>query len=464
MIAAIPRVTGSVSAACACASASAAAVPAHELRRGAELQRQRRAQRRCGRLGLRALQVRERARRARRARSRSPPASRSRSTTQASAARRREHQLGGDPLRAGAEVGLQPRGAGVLEAAAGGGQLEVDGVAHQRVHEPSLVGAQDLGPHERLDRLRGLGLPRARQRGDGGEARLLAEHRDRAGDGGRGRRQPGEPQQDRARRPRAARSPEIEAASGGRCSPASARQQLAQQQRVAGRDVLAGGGEGAVGVAEQRGHEPERAVGGQRLGPDGDGRRVLADLAQQQLVGVRLAGADRGRDQHGQRRDAAREVGDEAQRGGVAPLQVVDAEHERAARGQRGGVGVQRARGPRTGRRPAPPSPNTARAPAAGGSARPRRAGARRRSRTRARARRRARRGSPRPPPARARAGRPAAASCRSRPGLRRPARRRWPALSRASAAAIAASSPSRSSRSAAACGGGAGAGASSRS
>ena len=261
---------------------------------------------RRGRLGLRALQVRER-RVGRAALDRDRRRLAQPLDDPRVGARRREHQLRRDPLRAGAELGQQPRGAGVLEPAPGGGQLEVDGVADERVDEAErLVGAQDLGAHERLDRLRGASSRRSRRApaiaGSPACSPSTATARATAAAGAGSRASRSSTVRETARGPIA----RTEAASGAGALLGGERgQQLAQQQRVAGGDVLAGGGERAVGVAEQRGHEAGRAVGGQRPRLHGDRRRVLADLAQQQLVGVRLAGADRRRDEHGQPRDAA---------------------------------------------------------------------------------------------------------------------------------------------------------------
>ena len=295
-------------------------------------------------------------------------ASRSRSTTHASRARRREHQLRGDPLRARAELGQQPRRAGVLEPAPGGRQLEVDRVADERVDEAErLVGAQDLGPHERLDRLRGA-RPRRRSAsaGDRGQPGLLAEHGDGARDGGGGRGQPREPQQhgarDRARADRAHRRGVLGVRRdvlGGQRG-----QQLAQQQRVAGGHVLAGGGERAVGLAEQRGRPCppcRRSVSGRGWTATVAGSWPISPSSSSSASGspVRIVVAT----STGSPAMRRVEVGDEAQRGGVAPLQVVDAEHERAARGQRRGV-VKSALSTANRPSPGPPSPNTARAAA----------------------------------------------------------------------------------------------------
>ena len=198
---------------------------AHELRRRAELERQRGAQLRRGRLGLRALQVRER-RVGRAALDRDRRRLAQPLDDPRVAARRREHQLRRDPLRRRAEVDQQPRRPLVLEPAPRGGQLEVDRVADQRVHEAErLVGAQDLGPHQRVDRLRGRRLvdPGERRRSPAGPgcspSTATARATSAAGAGSRASRS--RTVRDTARGP-IARTDAACAASGTTCSAASA--------------------------------------------------------------------------------------------------------------------------------------------------------------------------------------------------------------------------------------------------
>ena len=193
----------------------------------------------------------------------------------------------------------------------------------------------------------------------------------------------------------------------------------------------------------------------ERAGVDRDRGVVLGQLGEQALVLVRLAGAQGGDDQHRQPLEPAEQEGQAAQRAGVAPLHVVDREHERPLGRQVDGQPVEavqhgeravgrgrpgRARASCRTRRRRPRAAD-GRGPASSaarrsGSAeqRPRRAGGRRRSRSRAPAGcpGRSARARPRRPPC---AVPPAAAgSCRSRPGRRsaaagpgRPARRRAP-------------------------------------
>ena len=61
---------------------------------------------------------------------------------------------------------------------------------------------------------------------------------------------------------------------------------------------------------------------------------IVGDLRQQRGVGRRVAGAHARRDEHRLALEPSHEVGEEAQRRPVAPLQVVDLEQERALRGE----------------------------------------------------------------------------------------------------------------------------------
>ncbi len=249
------------------------------------------------------------------------------------APRRREQQLGGDALRAGAELGEQPCRPLVLECAHRGGELAVDGVADQRVDEAErLVGTQDLRAGERLHGIGGRRFVDLGERGDRRKTGLLAEHRDRASDGGRRRGQAAEAEQHRpGDGTRTDRADGIgvpgvrDHALGGERA-----EQLAQEQRIAGGDLAARRCERLVRLVveshpnESGGRSPRERARRQR-----ERYRLLGELSEQRLVGLWLAAADRGRDQHRQARHPTGEIRGEAQRGRIAPLKVVDAERER---------------------------------------------------------------------------------------------------------------------------------------
>ena len=119
-------------------------------------------------------------------------------------------------------------------------------------------------------------------------------------------------------------------------------QQLAQQQRVAGRGAVAGLDEAVIGrLAEPLAHEVADRVEVERLGPHRDRREVVDELGQQGLDVVALAGAQGRHEQDGQALEPAQQVGEEAQRTVVAPLQVVDGKQQRAVRGEVDGQPVE---------------------------------------------------------------------------------------------------------------------------
>ena len=197
--------------------------------------------------------------------------------------------------------------------------------------------AQDLGPDQLAGRRGRRALVAAGQRRDRPERRALPEHRRRARDGAGVGRQPREPQQhgarDRARADRAHHAglpaPRLHALGLERA------EQLAQQQRVAAGRLVAGGAERRVGAgAEALAHELIDRGEAQRPRAQRERRGVAGDLAEQRRVGRRLAGAQRGGDERGDAVEPAGEVGEEAQRRAVAPVQVVDREQQRPLGGE----------------------------------------------------------------------------------------------------------------------------------
>ena len=120
-------------------------------------------------------------------------------------------------------------------------------------------------------------------------------------------------------------------------------QQLAQQQRVA---RPSSGGRRArtaatTGSPSRRATMPAVASGDSGAGRS-DGRgRVQRQLGEQFVVVVLLARAQGAHDQHRQRLQPADQVGEPAQRRAVAPLHVVDGEHERPVGGEVDGQPVQ---------------------------------------------------------------------------------------------------------------------------
>ena len=214
----------------------------------------------------------------------------------------------------------------------------IDGVAHQRVHEAGRrLGAQDLGARERRHGPRDLRLVETRDPGHRGQVGALAQHGDGARDRGGLARQPRQSQQDRARDgARTDRAHHVGVRGVGLDGVGLERvQQLADEQRVAAGGLVAGLAEGAVGLrAEAAGDEPADGLLRQRARPHVRGRGVVGDLGQQRRVGRRVAGPHGGRDQHRLALQAPHQVGQEAQRRAIAPVQIVDLEQQRLLGGE----------------------------------------------------------------------------------------------------------------------------------
>jgi hypothetical protein len=285
------------------------------------------------------------------------------------AAARRVQELGGDLLRRRAGTGEHVGGAPVQELALAGRHVDVHDVAHERVDVAERrLGPQDVRPRQ-LSRGAGDGrLVEAGQRGDDRQPRAVAEHghgaRDRNGVG----RQPRQPQQDGARHragPDLAHRRRTGRARGDTVVLERG-QQVTEEQRVAARRLAARRGEARIRVAEPRRHELGHRGLAERRRPHGLAQRVAGDLRDQRRVGPRLGGAQGRRHQHRRTLQPAHQVGHEAQRRPVAPLQVVEREQhgalldqiqhrpveavqhgERALRGAAGEHALGRRRGPR---------------------------------------------------------------------------------------------------------------------
>jgi hypothetical protein len=257
---------------------------------------------------------------------------------------RRQQQVRPDLLGRPAAQPQQPGGPLVRQRALRARHRPVDRVADQRVHEPDrLLVPQDLRPGEVGEGGRGGDLVEVGHLGDRGQVRPLAEHRDRTGDRGRLGRQPAQPGQHHAGdRPGAAGHHPV-GVRGVRSDPVGLQrpQQLAEQQRVARGRRVAGGEEQLGGFAEPAADQLGGALPGQRAGPDHRGGRVEQDLGEQVVVLVPLAGTQCGEQQQRQPVQPAGQVDDEPQRGGVAPLQVVDGQHQRPLGGEPGGQPVE---------------------------------------------------------------------------------------------------------------------------
>ena len=169
------------------------------------------------------------------------------------AAARGVQDLGGDLLGRRVRARQHVGGAAVPELALAGRDVEVDDVADQRMREAQRrLGAQDVRSRELAGGARDGLLVEPGERGDGRQARALAQHGDSARHGHRVGRQPRQAQQDGPRH-----GARADLAHGGRAARAGRhavllerREQVTQQQRVAARRLPAGGGEARIGQAE----------------------------------------------------------------------------------------------------------------------------------------------------------------------------------------------------------------------
>jgi hypothetical protein len=110
--------------------------------------------------------------------------------------------------------------------------------------------------------------------------------------------------------------------------------ELAQQQRVAARLLLAGSAERILGIRRERlAYQPGRGVGTQGSGPDHGCERVGDDLANQRLVLARIRLSQANDQRHVEPLHPRQQVREPAQRRQIAPLQVIDCEQQRPAAG-----------------------------------------------------------------------------------------------------------------------------------
>jgi hypothetical protein len=113
--------------------------------------------------------------------------------------------------------------------------------------------------------------------------------------------------------------------------------ELAQELRIPSRHVTAGGAERVVGLVRQGlADEPRARARAQRRGPDHGRQRVGGDLTEEAGVLARLARPEADDDRQAQPFHPRQEVGEPAQRGKVAPVQVVDRDEKRSAGGDVG--------------------------------------------------------------------------------------------------------------------------------
>ena len=243
------------------------------------------------------------------------------------------------------EPGEERRGALVEQLALARRQVVVDGRLHQRVHEAEgRLRAEDLGPHELPRRggdRQGLELG---ELGDGGEVRSVAEDGDRPRNLAGVPREPHEPKQHGSRgRPRPQLGDDVDVGRVGRHPiEDECLEQLVEQERVAVGGGMAGLGEGGLDtlaqpVAQDLGHRRRR----ERPGHEHLRVRLAQELLQDRLVGVGLRRAHAAHEHDRKLVQPPRQVGEEAERGAVAPVELVHDQQQRPFGGQVDGQPVE---------------------------------------------------------------------------------------------------------------------------
>ena len=242
-------------------------------------------------------------------------------------------QIGGARMRGGTVVGREPRSHGRGE----------DRVAE--AHRRRVV--EKPGPHEIAGR-GGRSLDgQSRELGGNVERDAVPQHRRGPGQRRRLRAQPRQRRRDGARHRRRGDLGDALGARGreGDAVGAQRPHQLPEQERVAARGVVAGAREGVVDWPVLPQQSPD-AVEPERRRLDPRRRRVLADLRERTLL--RGAGSDQQRDR--ERLHPPGDVREEAQRGLVGPVRVVDHEQHRCLLGKVGDQPVEAVENPDRGR------------------------------------------------------------------------------------------------------------------
>ena len=264
--------------------------------------------------------------------------------------------MDGDALGVGAGRGEDRRRVRVGAGALAGGEVRVDGLAHERMDErkapPGARGGRvRRGGRERrgrrqdrrrLERVRGaarcVGL-QARERCRDRGLNAVAEDHDRSGERVRFGRQPAQAGQRGAADRAGGLALDQRGVGRGGGDVGQFAQELAEQERVAARDPRAGGNEGRLRVAAD--HPADGGLAEVVWLEDVEGRVGREDVEH------RLARAGGHHQTRGEPVEALREVREPAQRRRVGPVEVVDEEQQRLFGGEVRGQPVQAVQGGR---------------------------------------------------------------------------------------------------------------------
>jgi hypothetical protein len=246
-----------------------------------------------------------------------------------------EHDMHGDLAGRRTTFAQDPRSRVVQPVAFGGRQVIVDRRAQNRMREADRAARfHDAGGDQRRGRRLQVGAVQARQLGGVADLRAVAEHAERASERCRRRRQPRQAEQNRVgHAPRDDRA-DVGRSRRSRFKAASRRlgQQLADEKRIPARHLDARADKPIIRLAgqprgDQRGHgRPRQRRWAQQLdGPIGNERGRLGGQRK-------IERASREDQPERLPLEPASDEPERPRRRCIAPLQIVDHEHQRRIR------------------------------------------------------------------------------------------------------------------------------------
>ena len=207
-----------------------------------------------------------------------------------------------------------------------------------------VVAGEHLDPDEAARDRRGLGLGDPGERRGEPERLAVAEHRDRAGEGGRVGGDAGDAATDPVgeRRDRRLLDGERRVRGGEAAIRLERAEQLLEVERVAAARGMEGAHSGVVGRGVARPRHLRDGAGGQRPRRDPRDARQRAQLVELLGGGARLPGPHRDDERHGEVGQAPADVAERPHRRIVDPVQVVDDDEQGGLGREVGGQPVDR--------------------------------------------------------------------------------------------------------------------------
>ena len=217
-------------------------------------------------------------------------------------------------------------------------EVAVDGGLHERVDEAQRrLGTQDLRTNELPHRCGDGVVVDSGERADGRELGAVPQDGDRASHPHRIGREPRQPEEHRARGgARAELGDDVDVRLVRRHPLRVERlQELVEQERIALRRGVAGLREGGCdSLAQSLAHDLHGGVGAEESRREHQRGRVARELGEERLVRPRLRGSQAADHEDREAFEPPGQIGQEAERGAVAPVQIVDREQERSLRAQ----------------------------------------------------------------------------------------------------------------------------------